>query len=97
VIPRHLPLTGRGEDAGAHPPHDRADLDIGSGDVFQERGGERTVAALAVERDIVGLDGKAIMAPIALWTEARPLPTAMPRVPSERARGLFRRRRGKPG
>jgi len=45
MIPRDLPLMGGGDNVSAHPPHDRADLDVGGRDVLQERGGERTVAA----------------------------------------------------
>ena len=40
---------------GAHAFHERADLQARRGDVLEQRRRERAVAALAVERDVVGL------------------------------------------
>jgi hypothetical protein len=40
MIPRDLPLMGVGSDIAADPPHDRADLDVRSREVFQKCGGD---------------------------------------------------------
>jgi hypothetical protein len=48
---------GGGDDIGANPPHDRADLDVRSRDVPQKCGGEWTVSAGSTECRVVGLGG----------------------------------------
>jgi hypothetical protein len=52
-----LLLIGRLHDVGPHSFHQRADLETGRGHVPEQGGGERAVAAGAVEGDVVGLRG----------------------------------------